>query len=271
MMRYPKQLFVLLTALLLAGTAIAGDKYEFCGNNNYSKKGERVFAKELRETTIPPTALLTVDGRKNGGINIKGENRTNILVRACVYSWGDSQEKADAAVKNTKIITSPVVKSENADEQAKYSVSYEVLVPRSANLKLTAYNGGIGISSVQGNLEFETHNGGVSLSDVGGNVKGSTRNGGISVKLGGDRWKGAGLDVETRNGGVNLSLPVNYAAQIETGTVNGGLRSDFKELQPEEKGRWQRNKQINASLNGGGPKIRVITTNGGINIKSSNN
>jgi len=65
-------------------------------------------------------------------------------------------------------------------------------------------------------------------------------------------------------------LPSNFSADVETGTVNGGLSSDFKELQIEKTGdRRERNKKISASINGGGPKIRVITTNGGVNIKSS--
>jgi hypothetical protein len=272
--------FVLLvTVLLMFGcSAIASEgsiasvddkKYEFCGDNNWSGNGKRVAAKDLREIKMSATSLLTVDGRKNGGISVKGENRSDIQIRACVRAWGDTKEKAEATVRNTKINSGALVRAENSVENAKYSVSYQVLVPQSQNLKLTAHNGGISISAVRGNLEFETRNGGVSLSEVAGSVKGTTRNGGVSVKLSGNRWNGSGLDVETRNGGVSLSLPANYAANVETGTVNGGIKSDFKALQAEKKGRWYKNKQISASINGGGPKIRVVTTNGGVRIKSS--
>ncbi len=201
---------------------------------------------------------------------MKGEDRTDVLIKACVRSSGTSQSEADSAVKNTKIETGSAVKAVNVDEDANYSVSYEISVPKRTNLKLTAHNGGIGVSSVQGTTEFETYNGGVSLNYVGGTVKGSTKNGGVSVKLSGNRFNGSGLDVETRNGGVSLLLPSNFSADVETGTVNGGLSSDFKELQIEKTGdRRERNKKISASINGGGPKIRVITTNGGVNIKSS--
>jgi DUF4097 and DUF4098 domain-containing protein YvlB len=31
------------------------------------------------------------------------------------------------------------------------------------------------------------------------------------------------LDVETINGGVTVSVPWNYSAQLETRTVNGGI------------------------------------------------
>ncbi|NNE99709.1 MAG: DUF4097 family beta strand repeat protein [Pyrinomonadaceae bacterium] len=242
------------------------DDYGFCERNwNNNKKAS---VKDLRESTISRTDLLSVDGQKNGGISVKGEDRADILVRACVRVWGNTEADANSALKSINISTSPVVKAENTPEKG-WSVSYEILVPKTTNLKLTAHNGGISIKSVTGNLEFETTNGGVSLSEVGGNVKGFTTNGGISVNLSGARFNGNGLNVETKNGGVSLRLPSNYAADVETGTVNGGLSSDFKELQAEKKGRWYRNKQISARINGGGPKIRVVTTNGGVRIKSN--
>jgi hypothetical protein len=250
-----------------------GDKYEFCQdyNNYYSNGKKNVSKKDLREITIGASSLLEVDGQKNGGISVRGENRGDILIRACVNTWAPTEEEATANLNNTRIETGGVIKAMNADENARYSVSYQILVPTQTNLKLTAKNGGISISGVNGSLQFETKNGGVSLRDVAGDVKGMTKNGGVSVKLSGPAFQGNGLDVETKNGGVSLSLPTNYAANVETGTVNGGFTSDFAELKVEkdENGRYYRPKKVNASINGGGAKIRVVTTNGGVRIKSS--
>jgi DUF4097 and DUF4098 domain-containing protein YvlB len=154
------------------------------------------------------------------------------------------------------------------------SVSFQLVVPRSSNLKLTAHNGGITIANVDGTIEFETHNGGVSLKNLAGDVKGRTNNGGVNVVLAGNSWKGNGLDVETKNGGVNLTMSRNYAAQIETGTVNGGFKSDIPELNvttEDMKGDWSgrpRIKRVITSINGGGAPIKVITTNGGIKINT---
>ena len=52
-------------------------------------------------------------------------------------------------------------------------------------------------------------------------------NGGLSIDLAGAGWDGGGMDVRTTNGGVTLSIPENYSAHLETGTVNGGLKTDF--------------------------------------------
>ena len=152
-------------------------------------------------------------------------------------------------------------------------MSYEIRVPRSTSLDLTAHNGGISVSGAEGNISFNTMNGGVNLNGVGGTVKGKTTNGGINVTLAGNSWKGSGLDVQTTNGGVNVSVPTNFAAHVEAGTVNGGFSSDFPGLQPEKSAdeRHSHSTKISTDLNGGGPTVRIVTTNGGVRINTLSN
>ena len=245
---------------------------EFCSADTWSN-GDRVSFKEVREINLPGSGSLAVDGGKNGGIRVIGSNRSDILVRACIQAWGANDETARAAASGIRISTTGTVRAEAAGDD-NWGVSYEVLVPRATNLDLKANNGGIGISSVEGRIEFETLNGGVSLKDVAGDVKGRTTNGGVNVMLAGNSWKGSGLDIMTTNGGVHLSMPETYAANIETGTTNGGFRSNIPALnvtQEDVKGSYGRPRgtRLNTVLNGGGAPIRVITTNGGVNINSA--
>jgi len=268
--------FVLLLAIVFTSgiTVSAQDKSDkqykkrdFCSNYNYSSN-DKVSYKETREMTMSAGSLLNVDGQRNGGIQIKGENRSDVLIRACVQTMGGSEQEAQAFAKNIRIETSPNVRAENALDESGWSVSYEILVPRSTNLKLTAMNGGISIKGVEGTMEFETKNGGIHLSDVAGDVKGVTTNGGVHVTLSGRGWKGNGLDLLTTNGGIHLSMPETYAARIETGTVNGGFKSDIPALNVERNERT-RGARLNTEINGGGAPIRLITTNGGVHISSS--
>lgn len=245
-------------------------EHTFCGDNNWSHNG-RESVNELREVTIPAGGTITVDGRQNGGVSIKGEDRSDILVRSCVQAWAESREAAKTKLAAIKINTSGTIRAEAGDDDH-WSVSFELIVPRSSNVNLTARNGGIAIRGIDGNAEFETQNGGVFLSDVAGNFKGRTTNGGVYVKLMGNNWKGTGLDVTTTNGGVKILMPGNYAANIETGTVNGGFSTDIAALkQPrDDDDKWRhRPVKINTSLNGGGAPIRVVTTNGGVNISNA--
>ena len=270
-------LFILTFVLAVPGVLAQekdGFKYksydrEFCSNS--WSNGDKAGAKELREMTLGAGAL-TVDGKRNGGIAVRGVDRSDVLVRACVQSWAETQAEADAVVKNVRVETGGSVRAESASDEKNFSVSYEILVPRNTNLKLTTMNGGITLVDVEGNIEFEARNGGITLSNLAGDVRGRTANGGISVKLDGNRWKGTGLNVETTNGGVSLWMDENYAAKIETGTVNGGFSSEIPGLKinrdENERDNWSK-KRITADLNGGGAPVRVVTTNGGVSIKAS--
>lgn len=247
------------------------ERDEFCSYNFWSN-GNKVSANEMREVSFPASNLLSVDGKRNGGISVIGENRSDVLVRSCIQAWADSEEAAQKLVGDIRIETGSSVYAANTPDGSNWGVTYEVRVPLRSNLKLFAHNGGISVSNVDGNIEFETLNGGIGLANLAGDVKGRTRNGGVSVKLSGNSWNGNGLDVETRNGGVSIKMDENYAANIETGTVNGGLNSEIEALKVEKTederyGSYRQNKRINKSINGGGAKVRIITTNGGVVIR----
>jgi len=242
----------------------------FCEGDNWSN-GDKVSVRDLREMTIPASGSLAVDAGRNGGIKVKGSERSDILVRACVQAWGTSEEAARSLLSGVKISTGSLIKAD-APEENYWSVSYEILVPRNIDLNLKAHNGGISIGGVKGRLEFETLNGGLHLAEIAGDVKGRTTNGGVHVNLAGNRWDGSGLDLITTNGGVHVIMSENYAANIETGTTNGGFHSDVAGLsvnKDDQKDRYHRATRLNAALNGGGAPIRLMTTNGGVHFKSA--
>lgn len=223
---------------------------------------------EIKEQTLPATGgTIDVDGKMNGGVSIKGWDRSEILMRARIQATGPTQAEADELAKQVNIETAGAKIFASGPENRNnhwWSVSYEIFVPRRSNLSLKTNNGGISISDVSGRLEFSALNGGVSLRRIGGSVKGGTTNGGLSVELSGERWDGEALDVKTTNGGVSILIPENYSAHLETGTVNGHLNVDFPVT---VQGNITRELAVN--LGSGGPTIRAMTTNGGVRIRRS--
>ncbi len=262
---------LLLVAIvgILAGGAQAQKKSEAtmkCRDNDGDNRDARHC--EIREQTLPSSGAISVDGKMNGGIGIKGWDRHEILVRAKVESRAPTQAEADSLAQQVRIETAALnIRAEGPEtrDNSYWYVSYEIFVPRRSDLSLKAHNGGISIVDVNGRIDFRTMNGGVSLSRVGGAVSGNTTNGGVHVELVGARWEGETLDVRTTNGGVNLVLPDNYSAHLETGTTNGNVKSDFPLNVPlTERGRMP--KDISVDLGGGGPTIRATTTNGGVHL-----
>ncbi len=222
---------------------------------------------EVREQTVPAGGTITVDAGKNGGVSVKGWDRNEVLVRTMVHTFAPTQAEAEVLAKQVRVETAGAqIHAEGPSEVRDFhwSVSFELFVPRRSDLSLATSNGGIAISDVHGKIEFNAKNGGVSLRRIGGNVHGETTNGGLSIELGGDRWDGEKLDVETTNGGVSMSVPDNYSAHLETGTVNGNVNVDFPVT---VQGRIA--KEISVNLGSGGATVRAMTTNGGVRLRRS--
>ena len=221
---------------------------------------------EIREQTLAPSGgTIGIDGRQNGGVSVKGWDQNQVLVRARVQTAAPTAAEADALAKQIRIETSGAkIFASGPDSRKDYhwDVSYEVFVPRRTDLSLETHTGGIAIAEVNGRIDFSAVNGGVVLKRVGGAVHGSTTNGGLVIELSGDRWDGETLDVSTTNGGVIMSVPENYSANLQTGTVNGSVNVDFPVT---VQGRI--NKQIAVNLGSGGATVKAMTTNGGVHLK----
>ncbi|MCU1262095.1 MAG: hypothetical protein JWO80_4980 [Bryobacterales bacterium] len=251
-----------LPLLFLSATALAAQTRTLtCDQNDW---GNQATHCEIQEQNLASSGKITVDGRTNGGISIKSWGNAGVLVRAKVQASGDTEGAARATYSQVIVHTTGGVVSADGPAAGHWSVSYEIFVPSRTDLNLTAHNGGISISGVEGNLEFQTTNGGIHLSKVSGNVHGRTQNGGVHVELAGARWNGTGLDVQSQNGGVHLDVPANYSAHLETSTVNGGIHSELPQLIQNS-----RQRELRVDLGSGGPTLRVTTTNGGVHIGRS--
>lgn len=251
---------------LVAVGAFAQTKSLTCNDDN--NNGNRARSCEVREQTIAYGGLLTVDGKQNGGVSIKGWDNGSVLVRSKVESWAEDEGTAKNISSQVQVNWSAGQISATGPEGVNnqgWSVSYEVFVPRNADLSLKAHNGGISISDVRGNIKFETTNGGVTLKNLAGDVEGTTKNGGVNVTLSGNRWDGTKLDARTTNGGVNINMPQNYSAHLETGTVNGHVNANFDVTVSGNLSKVS--KEMTFDIGGGGPTIHVETVNGGVNFK----
>ncbi len=238
-----------------------------CEDSEYYNRRRENFC-EVRETTVRvPQGVLRVDGRENGGVSFYGWDRNEVLVRALIRTSAESRDDARDLARQIEIDTNgESIQANGPTSRRRYdsdwSVSYEIMVPRRIDLKAETHNGGITVEDVEGRMDFDAENGGISVRGAAGSVTAHTTNGGVSARLTGTSWKGERLDLRTTNGGVALEIPRGYNAELETGTVNGGMEIDFPIT---VQGRISR--RITTTLGRGGPLVRAVTTNGGIRIR----
>lgn len=265
-----------LFALLLAGRLPAqsfttgpcdGDE----GNtNNNSWFGHQDRVCELRRTTLPlVNGQLSVSG-KNDGIELIGEERTDIALEARVIAQDADRDAALSLAREVKIVTTGTIHAEGPKlwglSRRSWSVNYRLHVPRHLAAELHTENGGISITNVDGAINAETTNGGLTLKDLGGDVHATTVNGGLDVRLDGNQWRGAGLIAKTTNGGVSVKAPNHYSAHLVAETVNGGVSVGFPIT---VQGKINRS-NIDTNLGQGGPTVRFQTVNGGVSIDPIN-
>ncbi len=181
------------------------------------------------------------------------------------------------------------------------NVEYDVTMPREANLDASSTNGSMNVAGIigeilanttngsvsikgcEGQLIVKTTNGRVNVEEVSGNVRAKTTNGSISAKLamldGESRFETSNgsinvqikeghsvpLTAHTNNGSITVELPSSFAADIEANTSNGKIRSELPINLVGEISKTS----LHGELNGGGPLMKLKTTNGKINIRSS--
>ena len=219
---------------------------------------------EERQEMLPKSAGLDIDPGSNGGIHVRGGSGSDVRLRSMIAAEARTESRARELVSAVRIITAAgriSAEGPSTSGREHWWVSFDLDVPRDIRLILNAHNGGIHLTDFNGTADLRTVNGGLHITNAAGAVRGVTTNGGVHVELSGSQWNGSGLDVETRNGGVRMSIPANYSALLETSTVNGGIDIDFPITIQGSVG-----PRLTTTLGSGGPRIRAVTTNGGVKI-----
>lgn len=263
-------LSLLALSIIIPGSIVTAGNWKTIDDDSWCNEGWYKSGKtacEVREIDIDKKwSSINVDASPNGGINIEGWEKKNIRVTARIQAKARSEEKAQEILADidigTKNNTIEAKGPKFSNSKRSWTVSYRIMVPQNIDLDLKALNGGISIHNVGGEIHAKTLNGGIDLGKISGDIDARTTNGGITVSLDGDRWRGKGLDLHTTNGSIKLSIPEYYSAELEAGTVNGGMKIDF----PVKVQGWIK-KSIETTLGEGGAPIKARTINGSVKIK----
>jgi DUF4097 and DUF4098 domain-containing protein YvlB len=256
----------LAVALLVAALTVAAPPAaakDLCGDDkasmNFGTRGETVRDfQEIHEKA--PGGTWHIDAGEIGGVRLSDWDRNEVMICAQVTAWSRDKARAERLLRSIHVETSGGrLRAEGPpqSDNARWGVSYKILVPRSIDLDVQAVNGPVSVEGVRGRMTLRTENGPLQITNAGGDIEGRTTNGPLTVTLTGARWQGQGLDVETTNGPVKLSIPDGYSAELTTGTENGPMAGAFV-----GSSRGHRRRHISMVLGSGGAPIRVVTTNG---------
>ena len=225
------------------------------------------------QKSYPITANTSVDIENvNGKIEVEPSSGTTVEVTATKKARGASDEAAKAALD--RITIAEDVSGDHVKIEAKFphnqgiligsgngSVEFHVKVPAGVTAKFATVNGGVSVRGLSGRVNAETTNGGVTARDVAGQLDASTTNGGLDIDLA--KMPDGGVKLECTNGGINVRLPRDAKATISASITNGGISTT--DLPVDTSGENSR-RRLEANMNGGGPRLEIQGTNGGIKL-----
>ena len=238
-----------------------------------SEQREKETAEWRKTYELQPGGRLEI-GNVNGKIDVRRGEGNKVEVVAERIAHGPSKEAAKEALERIEIkdeASPSLVKIETKLQRGSggmfsggnLQVQYTVTVPVHLNVHVSTVNGGVEVTGLEGRVVAEATNGGIRGRDIGGAIEATTTNGGVEIDLA--KVSDAGVKLETTNGGIRLRLPADAKASISARIVNGGI--DTEGLSIESSGENSK-RRLDGRMNGGGPRIQLEGTNGGIQIRA---
>jgi Putative adhesin len=159
----------------------------------------------------------------------------------------------------------------------------EIHMPREGKVRLHTGDGEIRLRDVKGQMDLESGDGRLEVEGVDGGLRAhsgdghvrvrgrfdnldiSTSDGRIEAEALAGSSVGQGWNVSTGDGGVSLTIPENFAADLSLHTGDGHITLD---LPVSVQGKYESN-SIHGKLNGGGGLLNIHTGDGSIRLGKS--
>ncbi len=149
-----------------------------------------------------------------------------------------------------------------------------------ARLRVSSSGGGVHVDDVQADVDLRSSGGGITANNVGGNIDASSSGGGVrideahgevlaessggSVKVTFAAGNAKGGDLSSSGGGVQARVDPAVGLELDAHSSGGGLTCD---LPVTVRGKIGRD-SIRGQLNGGGARLKVRSSGGGVTIES---
>jgi DUF4097 and DUF4098 domain-containing protein YvlB len=178
------------------------------------------------------------------------------------------------------------------------SVRFVVSVPRTTDLNATSGDGSISVSGITGRVDARSGDGSIATNDISGDVgldtgdgsisadnvtgdlkintgdgsvsvKGQPRgliahtgDGSVSVDVTSATTAAGDWELTTGDGGIHVTLPANFNAQLDAHTGDGGIDANDFGLRATGEDR----NDLRGAIGSGGPTLRLRTGDGGITL-----
>jgi predicted membrane protein len=236
----------------------------FCATIN-AQKDYKKSLEGIEWIKIESKADITVKTHSSKELLIKGGSRSQVPKKASGLKLvGEAgTDNTDAGFYVIKEGNTLIVRNLKKNERAL------IYLPSSQNISVvTTWQGDIAINGFLGEVEATARlNGNINIQDISGPLTANSLNGTIDVTFVKVN-QSSPITIYSTNGALDISLPENTPANLSLRTTNGEVYTDFDLKMPDKKGlRAIATKKVYGSINNGGVKIQLKTTNGNMYLR----
>ena len=226
---------------------------------------------------------MQVTAAHNGGVKLIGGDSNQYEVTVCKYAVADSQSEADQILKQITGEHSANSIGVHGPDSDHWSASLIILVPKGANVSVSAHNGPVSVKAVFGTFDLNSvngpisvkaasgkitakaQNGPISFAGDGGNLNFETQNGPISIELGNLAWQNGTLDAHANNGPISLKLPKGYQSGVVVTSDGHSPMSCDAEVCKEARKTWEGDEK-RIEFGSSNAVIQISTHNGPVSV-----
>jgi DUF4097 and DUF4098 domain-containing protein YvlB len=129
-------------------------------------------------------------------------------------------------------------------------------------------DGSVTLDSTDGDLEVETGDGSVRAEGKLTTVRLHTGDGSVTLRAESGSAMKDDWSITTGDGGVNVSLPSDFSAELDAHSGGGSVRSEFR-TDRDSGDRDSDSHGLRAKIGSGGKTLKIRTSDGSIRIKNS--
>jgi len=223
----------------------------------------------------------------HGSITVRGEDRTNVIVRYDSdddYDYNSSKDSRRGGLRRvgrTKAGIEIIEDNNNikiTSDSKNKDIEILVIVPLNFNIEISNHNGDdLTVENINGELNIESHNSDITADNISGHVNANTYNGDIEIRFA-DIPDSKDMVFSSYNGDIDIAIPSTYKSNFKLKTTNGEILSDLEieeinnnaEIKKSENGSFKlyTDTWTHAKLNGGGKEIKINTRNGDILLRA---
>ena len=233
---------------------------------------------------------VTIVGAPSGSITIEGWERNEVDVNAEIEVHGDTTQDldrlaavntfvADEDTNHIRILTTGTHDRKFMKSVAKdfpkaliglsWKIDYHLKVPALTDLEISAGNGPITLTGVEGAIRLNALESNANLSLTGGLVAVTVQSGKVNIAVPTRGWHGLGAEIRLASGDLKVELAPGFSGDLNAEVLrNGEIKNSFPNFEPRERNSIAPH-SLRVRAGSGGATLTFILGDGTIQIQQA--